>query len=177
MSLASSLENSWFAALMIFQARSVPIWVPLLIILLIILLFWWGLTRNRIPDETKDVVEELEEDEPELVVAETPPADFAEAELASAIEEPISLPEPDDLKLIEGIGPKIAGILADEGITTFAQVADTDTAALEKIVREDAGIKTANTTSWPQQAALAAAGDWDGLEALQRKLVAGRHRE
>lgn len=177
MTLAAILAMTWFATLVLFQTGSIPIWVPLVIILLIILLFWWGLTRNRIPDEIGDGVQEHETVEEELVIAQTSSAVASEMERATTVDALASLPEPDDLKQIEGIGPKIAGILADAGITTFGQLADTDPATLDKIVREDAGIRIANPASWPQQAALAAAGEWDGLAEMQNRLVAGRHRE
>ncbi len=187
--------STLLAANLLLQTGSVPIWVPLAILLLIILLFWWGLTRNRIPEEsavaaeseaheedTADMEEEVDELPPPLPAGE----EEADGEQARVIEDadrapavPVEAEEPpeaDDLKIIEGIGPKIAGILADAGISTFAQLADTDPEQLDQIVREDAGIKIANPASWPEQASLAASGDLDGLEELQNRLVAGRHR-
>ncbi len=80
----------------------------------------------------------------------------------------------DDLKAIEGIGPKIETILHHAGIKTFAQLAASSVAALEKIVREDGGIKIAFPDTWPQQAGLAAAGKWDELERFQDSLKGGR---
>lgn len=83
------------------------------------------------------------------------------------ISDPVSV-APDDLKCIEGIGPKIAGLLQTAGITTFAQLATTDVEQLETILRE-AGVR-ANLSTWPEQADLAATGRWDALKALQVKL-------
>jgi predicted flap endonuclease-1-like 5' DNA nuclease len=80
---------------------------------------------------------------------------------------------PDDLKRIEGIGPKISGVLQEAGITTFAQLAGADVGRLRQILRE-AGVRVANPTTWPEQAGLAAVGQWDGLEALQATLKGGR---
>jgi large subunit ribosomal protein L21 len=82
--------------------------------------------------------------------------------------------EPDDLKKIEGIGPKIEGILHEAGILTYAQLAAADVSYLEKVVREDAGIRVAFPTTWPEQAKLAADGLWDTLEKLQEDLKGGR---
>lgn len=82
--------------------------------------------------------------------------------------------EPDDLKRIEGIGPKINGVLNDAGITTFAQVAATSVADLERIVKTEGGVRIAFPESWPDQAALAAKGDWEALEKLQDELQGGR---
>jgi predicted flap endonuclease-1-like 5' DNA nuclease len=80
---------------------------------------------------------------------------------------------PDDLQRIEGIGPKISGLLQAAGITTFAQLTASDVGRLEQIVRE-AGITIADPTTWPEQARLAAAGRWDELEVLQEELKGGR---
>ena len=81
--------------------------------------------------------------------------------------------EPDDLRRIEGIGPKISALLQTAGLTTFAQVAATEAASLRQILREG-GIRMANPATWPEQAQLAAAGEWEALEALQDQLKGGR---
>lgn len=79
----------------------------------------------------------------------------------------------DDLRRIEGIGPKIASVFQNSGIQTFAQLAAANTSRLEEILRES-GIRIANPETWPEQAALAAKGDWDGLKKLQEHLKGGR---
>jgi predicted flap endonuclease-1-like 5' DNA nuclease len=81
-------------------------------------------------------------------------------------------PAPDDLSRIEGIGPKISSLFQAVGITTFAQLATTEMNQLKEILRE-AGIG-ANPSTWPEQAVMAAAGDWDALVALQAELKGGR---
>ena len=80
----------------------------------------------------------------------------------------------DDLTVIEGIGPKMSAALVAAGIDTYVKLAASDEAALLKAI-EAAGMRLAPALpSWPEQAALAAAGDWDGLERLQDQLTAGR---
>lgn len=81
----------------------------------------------------------------------------------------------DDLKKIEGIGPKIAEVFAAAGIDTFAKLADADVANLKTIL-EEAGSQFAShdPTTWPQQAKLAAEGKFDELKALQDELQGGR---
>jgi predicted flap endonuclease-1-like 5' DNA nuclease len=79
----------------------------------------------------------------------------------------------DDLKRIEGIGPKISNVLQDAGITTYAQLAATDVHRLRQIL-DESGIRLANPDTWPEQARLAAAGDWDALKRLQSQLKGGR---
>jgi len=81
--------------------------------------------------------------------------------------------KPDKLERIEGIGPKISQVLQNAGILTFAQLAATDVGRLEQILR-DAELPLADPATWPDQARLAAAGDWSGLEKLQGELKGGR---
>jgi uracil permease len=81
--------------------------------------------------------------------------------------------EPDDLKRIEGIGPKVFEVLKGAGIYSFSQLATTDTAKLRQLLQE-AKLGLIDPSTWPQQAKLAADGDWKGLDELQTRLHAGR---
>lgn len=94
--------------------------------------------------------------------------------------QPVALPsapappvEPDNLRRIEGIGPKVAGILQANGIATFAQLADAGVERLQEILSAE-GLKFIKPDTWPEQADLAAKGDWNGLEQLQSQLKGGR---
>ncbi|MBC9794671.1 50S ribosomal protein L21 [Sinomicrobium weinanense] len=80
----------------------------------------------------------------------------------------------DDLKKIEGAGPKAAEALVDAGIDTFAKVAKESPERLHEILSE-ASSRLAHivTDTWPQQAQLAADGKWDELKELQDKLDGG----
>lgn len=136
-----------------------PIWVIIVLLLLVIALFWWGLNRpsyDQAPATATDVHHETGDD-------------HAPVQVETAV--PVA---PDDLKRIEGIGPKIETILRGAGILTFAQLAAAEVTYLEKVVREDAGLRIAFPASWPEQARLAAAGDWVALTKLQDELQAGR---
>jgi predicted flap endonuclease-1-like 5' DNA nuclease len=82
---------------------------------------------------------------------------------------------PDDLVVIEGIGPVISGLLNTNGIYTFAQLASMSIQGLRSIL--DSGgprFRIADPETWPAQALLAREGNWDALKALQDKLKAGR---
>ncbi|MDF1514963.1 MAG: hypothetical protein P1S60_14225, partial [Anaerolineae bacterium] len=81
--------------------------------------------------------------------------------------------EADDLTIIEGIGPEISKVLADNGITTFAQLAGVKVIILEAILK-DARLQMAYPSTWSQQAALAAEGKWEELQELKQSLVRGR---
>lgn len=82
-------------------------------------------------------------------------------------------PEPDDLTAIEGIGPKISEVLQAAGVHTFNDLAATDTDRLTEILHA-ANLSFAVPETWPEQAQLAAAADWDGLKQLQDQLKGGR---
>src|SRR5690606_20778316 len=78
----------------------------------------------------------------------------------------------DDLKKVEGIGPKIAETLNAAGITTFAQLAKTDAAKISEIIADVRGNHVTDT--WPAQAKLAAEGKWDELQKWQDELNGGK---
>ncbi len=81
----------------------------------------------------------------------------------------------DDLKKIEGIGPKIAELLIKAGIKTFADLSAAKKSTLKDIL-EAAGnrYKMHDPSTWANQAKLAAKGKWAKLEALQAKLNGGK---
>jgi predicted flap endonuclease-1-like 5' DNA nuclease len=82
--------------------------------------------------------------------------------------------EPDLLQKIEGIGPKSAAALLAAGISSFAQVAGMSADELAEIIKSAGMRRHASITTWAEQAALAAAGEWDALETLQAALDGGR---
>ena len=77
----------------------------------------------------------------------------------------------DDLKKIEGIGPKIAETLVEAGIATYEDLAKAKPAKISEIIEGVRGNHVPDT--WPQQAQLAADGKWDELKELQDKLDGG----
>lgn len=78
----------------------------------------------------------------------------------------------DDLKKIEGIGPKIASTLVEAGISTFAELAKTEPAKISEII---SGVRGNHVTdTWPAQAQLAADGKWDELKKWQDELDGGK---
>lgn len=81
----------------------------------------------------------------------------------------------DDLKRIEGIGPKIEKMLNDELIFTWAELATTPVDRLRAILRKGGDrYKMHDPKSWPDQAKLAAQSRWKELEELQDILQGGR---
>jgi large subunit ribosomal protein L27 len=81
----------------------------------------------------------------------------------------------DDLKKIEGIGPKIEELFYAAGITTFVQLSETSTARMEEILAGGGPrYSTHNPMTWGHQASLAADGQWDELKELQDRLDGGK---
>jgi predicted flap endonuclease-1-like 5' DNA nuclease len=127
--------------------------------------------------EVQNLQAELHQVQQKLASAEQQ-IDTLQAQLADRTPPPTdSAPPPDDLRTIEGIGPKVAQILHEYGIATFAQLAQTDTHRLRAIL-EEAGppFKGMDPESWPEQARLAAQGEWDALKSLQDELDGGRYK-
>ncbi len=81
----------------------------------------------------------------------------------------------DDLKVIEGIGPKIEQLLFAKGITTYGQLAATSVQQLKDLLVE-AGPRYAmhDPGTWSAQALLAANGEWENLKAYQEFLHGGK---
>jgi predicted flap endonuclease-1-like 5' DNA nuclease len=81
----------------------------------------------------------------------------------------------DDLKKIEGIGPKIATLLAEAGIKTFKDLATAKKAKVQEVLNA-AGprYKMHDPATWMEQAKLANAGEWEKLGQLQKELKGGK---
>ncbi|GAB4252042.1 MAG: hypothetical protein Kow0027_16410 [Saprospiraceae bacterium] len=81
----------------------------------------------------------------------------------------------DNLKRIEGIGPKIAEVLRANGIDTFAKLAKMTPDEIKDLLN-NAGERFSfqDPTTWPQQAKMAADGEWDKLRKWQDELKAGK---
>lgn len=111
------------------------------------------------------------ETEVALPESAAPPA----APSASAPAAPPQKDERDNLKIVEGIGPKIQSILYEAGIETLTQLAETDPEALRDIlIAASPRMRGHDPKTWPVQAGLAADGKIDELKAWQKELKGGR---
>ncbi|MFN2126055.1 MAG: hypothetical protein ACK2UP_21370 [Candidatus Promineifilaceae bacterium] len=77
-----------------------------------------------------------------------------------------------DLTIVEGIGPKISAALAAVGINSIYKLSAVSADELREILK-DAGL-SADPTTWPVQAQMAADGDLAALKVYQAALVGGR---
>lgn len=122
-----------------------------------------------------------------VVEVEAPVAEVVEALVAEAVvveAAPVAeAPAPkakkaakgDDLKIVEGIGPKIAEAIVAAGIDTFEKLSNTSVEALKEILTA-AGSQFAShdPETWPAQAKLAAEGKMDELKKWQDELNGGK---
>jgi large subunit ribosomal protein L21 len=80
----------------------------------------------------------------------------------------------DNLEIIEGIGPKIAKVLVDGGISTFALLAAAKADDVTAMLKASGGrFSLANPASWAEQAALLRDGKMAEFKALTDALVGG----
>ena len=94
---------------------------------------------------------------------------------AKVVTKTVKKAKKDDLKKIEGIGPKIASILTDKGFGTFEKLSKVSVKVLEGILKEAGPRYTMHKPgTWPKQAKLASADKWDELKKLQDKLEGGK---
>lgn len=81
----------------------------------------------------------------------------------------------DDLKIVEGIGPKIADLLIKEGITTWKALSETSAETLSGILHAAGpNFQIHDPGTWPHQSRLADEGKWDELKKLQDELSGGK---
>ncbi|MBN2814067.1 MAG: hypothetical protein JXQ80_08315 [Bacteroidales bacterium] len=81
-----------------------------------------------------------------------------------------------DLKIIEGIGEKIEGLLNKRGINTWQQLSQTSADTIKDILLEEGGpnYRIHEPKTWPEQARMAYEGKWAELKVYQDQLTAGK---
>lgn len=80
-----------------------------------------------------------------------------------------------DLKIVEGIGPKIEALFNEAGIATWQDLSKASTEKLQNIL-DAAGENFAmhNPSTWPKQALMAHQGKWQELKDWQANLLGGK---
>jgi predicted flap endonuclease-1-like 5' DNA nuclease len=163
---------------------NVPVAIlEILIILSVAALAGWFLSKLFIDAKLARLNSEIEERKTELEIcrADARTSSVSSRPLvgnASKTVFPILDPkssQPDDLKVIEGIGPKIEELLNREGISSYSTLSETSPIRLSSILR-NAGprFQIQDPSTWPQQALLAKKGNWAELETLKTQLIGGK---
>jgi predicted flap endonuclease-1-like 5' DNA nuclease len=80
-----------------------------------------------------------------------------------------------DLKIVEGIGPKIEKLFHNTGIRTWKALAETSVEKCQEIL-DNAGEKYRihKPATWPRQCEMAYFGKWNELKEWQEKMVGGK---
>lgn len=131
--------------------------------------------RKRI-DNLRALIEEKKYELAQIRTLTNTTVDYPIATNASKTVYPTISPDhaPDDLKMIEGIGPKIEEILNKEGIHTYEQLMETPLLRIAGFLKKAGPRYQLNDPStWPQQAGLAKQQKWEELERLKLKLISG----
>jgi len=94
---------------------------------------------------------------------------------ASTVKKGVAKSMQDDLKKVEGIGPKIEKLLQRAGIMTWSDLAKASPSRLKGILN-DAGkrYQVHDPSTWPEQAGYARDGKWNKLKEYQDFLNKGR---
>lgn len=126
-------------------------------------------------DAVTDTADATEAAEDAVTESAEAAADVFEAddEVTIAPVEAEDEPVEDNLKIIEGIGPKIESVLKAAGIRTLRKLSLLEVSEIQEILTAN-NLRLANPETWPLQAQLAADGKTDELEELQGKLKGGR---
>ena len=171
-------------------------WDLFLFLVVLGLLLWWllnWLVGNRLRKHTEELyhrISLLESENGKLKREFADRTTFLENELeacrkgkagaagaavaAAALTEKAKIKK-DDLKIVEGIGPKIEELFNAAGIYTFADLANAAVEKLQEIL--DGGgsrFQMHDPASWPEQGALARDGRWEELKKWQEELNKGR---
>ncbi len=149
-------------------------WAATILSLELLVLWLW--LRRR----SENIAAPVTWEHPEILLPEIETAPPVKVAPAAATESSRSKPAPQEsaerLERIEGIGPKVASLLNQAGIRTFAQLAEAEVDRLSQILQENR-LNFINPSTWPKQARLAADGHWQELETFQNELKGGRRRD
>ena len=82
-----------------------------------------------------------------------------------------------DFTKIEGIGKQIQAVLYKHNINTYAKLSKTSIVKLQEMLdAEGSKFSVHQPATWPKQAKLAAAENWEALAELQKTLVGGKKK-
>lgn len=88
---------------------------------------------------------------------------------------PVPPVNPANLQVVEGIGPKIEGKLKAAGIDSLKDLSNASIAQLKEILdKAGSHYRIHDPSTWPDQAKLAATGDWGKLKTYQDYLIGGK---
>ncbi len=134
----------------------------------------------KVEAKVEEEVKETPETKAEAPVEKAEEPAKTEAKPEAPVEEEAKVEEApkaeaDDLTKVEGIGPKTSEALVAAGVATFAELAKKTPEEISEIIAEVRGSHVTDT--WPKQAEMAAAGNWDELKKWQDEMDWGKPAE
>ena len=165
--------------------------IILVLSILAVFFLGWLIARlmNNIATEDIDLSDEIAKKETELETCQKQNTEISEKMLAKVIVEVpnvITTSAPiinttsensrkEDLKIVEGIGPKIEELFHNSGILTYFHLANITVEKLKEILQlAGPRYQMHDPTTWPKQADLANKGMWNELKMLQDELIKGK---
>jgi predicted flap endonuclease-1-like 5' DNA nuclease len=140
---------------------------------------FWHLPKKESASETKDTVvtHTIEIEKEEMPISRTEKDDeegLEKKNVRDFLSEYEDVQKEDDLKLIEGIGPKTETLLKSHGIKTFSDLAQMEDVDIRAILdAEGDRFALVNTQTWGIQAMLARDGKIAELKEYQDTLFRG----
>lgn len=127
--------------------------------------------KSEITEDKKEIKVEAKSESQKIITSTVQEKKEKDVPL---VEKPANT-KPDDLKVIEGIGPAIEKLLNENGIKTFEQLSKETVKSLEKLL-DDAGprFRVHVPETWPEQAKLLKEGKMEQFKALTELLKGGR---
>jgi predicted flap endonuclease-1-like 5' DNA nuclease len=118
--------------------------------------------RARVAELEAELAAARTDAEPAAAATDAEPAAHEPPDVSTAADVLGTTIKADDLTVIDGIGPKIAGLLADAGIDSWRALGAADVERLHEVLTA-AGprYRMHDPSAWPAQAELLAAGRWE----------------
>lgn len=142
-------------------------WILLVVALLIgLLVAWWiFVASRRTTVEREDRGDGAGAARRNQALIDAPPAVAPPAAAPTPTASPAGAGG-DDLTRIKGVGPKLVALLAEQGVTSFAQIADWNDAEIDRIDAQLGRFEgRIRRDSWVEQARMLASGDMAAYEA------------
>lgn len=131
--------------------------------------------RSNAFEVAMPIVREAQEEEEEEMLVINPQKNVLAETIILPDKPPVLIREKDDLKIVEGIGPKIELLLNEAGINTWQGLAEASVDHLKEILRQAGDrYRMHDPFTWPEQAKLAASSEWEKLKEYQEFLSGGR---
>jgi predicted flap endonuclease-1-like 5' DNA nuclease len=135
---------------------------------------------KNLSDEKSDLLEKIQK-----ILTRTKEAEAREIEMGNTLKtkdlEYASLHQrmrrmQDDFTHLAGIGRKTSSMLKNAGINSFSKLAKTNVKQISEILEKNSPslLKKTDPSTWPEQARIAAEGDWDALANLKRSVKAAK---